>query len=265
MLKSLHHSGHVSSTSPLVSCYAYCGGYRWHWRQTSIISPAHPVLLIHGIVSSSDTLVPLAEMISGWAPVFVPDLPGFGETSGIVSALTVSEMASSLAEWMRMAVPSPVHLFGDSFGCQVAVELALHFPHAVRSLTLLGPTFDPTGRDLRSQAARLLADLYREPIELWVDQVVGFAKVGLKVAAGTLRALMQDRIESKLPGIITPTLVLRGDEDPIAPVQWVRRAATLVANGKSVSLPAGAHYVHFTHPGLVASAVRKFTFPLRNR
>jgi 2-hydroxy-6-oxonona-2,4-dienedioate hydrolase len=265
MLKSLHHAGQVCSDSPLVSCYAYCGGYRWHWRQTYSACTTQPVVLIHGILSSSQTLVPLAEMISGWAPVFLPDLPGFGETTGIVNALTVSEMASALAEWMRLAVPAPAHFLGDSFGCQVAVEFALRFPQSVRSLTLLGPTLDPSARDFRSQASRLLSDLHKEPMELWVDQVVGCAKVGLKVAAGTMRGIIQDKIETKLPRVKVPTLVIRGNDDPIAPLPWARHAANLVPKGTLLSLPAGAHYVHFTHPGLVASAVRKFTFPIRSQ
>ncbi len=253
------------SQSPLVSYYAYAGGYRWHWRQTHDSFPGQPVVLVHGLLTSHFTLLPLAETIAGWAPVLVPDLPGFGLSEGASRALSVPELAAALAEWMRMAGASPAHVLGSSFGCQIAAELAAHFPQRVRSLTLVGPTLDPEARDFRSQAVRLLADLPREPVRLWLDHARGYARSGMRRVVGTFRAMLHDRIESNLPGVRAPSLVLRGASDRIAPEAWTRHAAQLLANGAlAYSLAGGAHGVHFSHPALVACALRKFTFPFRN-
>lgn len=241
----------------LVSCYAYCGGYRWHWRQSNDSFPGQPVVLIHGLVVTSLTLLPLAETIAGWAPVLLPDLPGFGHTEGPPGPVSIPDLAAAVAEWMQVAGASPAHIVGNSFGSQVAAELAMRFPHRVRSLTLVGPTIDPTARDFRTQASRLLADLPQEPLSLWTEPF------GIRSAFRTLRNLLLDRIETKLPLIKAPSLILRGMSDPIAPESWIEHAASLLADARAHSLSSGAHCVHFSHPGLVASAVRQFTFPFR--
>jgi pimeloyl-ACP methyl ester carboxylesterase len=200
--------------------------------------------------------------------VLVPDLPGFGLSLGRSRVLDVRELASALAEWMRLARAAPAHLVGNSFGSQIAAELAARFPQQVRSLTLVGPTVDPEARGLYRQAGRLFAELRLEPIELgglWAGRASRYARgSGLRQAAGTLRALLRDRIETKLPHVKVPTLILRGSQDPIAPEPWTRRAARLIPGARSVSLACGGHCVHFSHPALVARALRKFTFPLRN-
>jgi len=258
--------GFYAPESQLVSCFAYCGGYRWHWKQTHDSFPGQPVVLVHGLVITSLTLVPLAEAITGWAPVLVPDLPGFGLSTGASKVLGVSELAAALAEWMRVAGASPAHVVGNSFGSQIAVELAARFPRSVRSLTLVGPTLDPAARGFRDRAARLFSDLPQEPFRLWKEHARDSLRgTGWLRAVATLREMLRDPVESKFPQIAVPALVLRGGSDPIAPESWTDRAARLLPDARAFSLRAGAHCVHYSHPALVACALRRFTFPLRHR
>lgn len=246
--------------SPLVSCYGYSGGYRWHWRQTYDSFPAQPVVVVHGAFLCGLSLAPLAERIASWAPVLVPDLPGYGLSTGTARMLSVQELAAALSEWMKLAGAGHAHLLGVSFGCQIAAELAARFPHKVRSLTLLGPPIDPAAYNFQLQLTRLVADIPREPVALWAKHI----RLALGHGIGAVRVMLGDRIESKLPHIGVPALVLRGRADPIAPEPWIRRVAALLPEACSLTLPAGAHGVHFTHPALVASAMRKFTLALGN-
>lgn len=246
-----------------MSCYAYGGGHHWHWKQSRDSYPGQPVVLVHGLLVTSAALAPLAEAIAGWTPVLAPDLPGFG-LSGLnrlgVAFPGVEALAAALVEWMGLVGVTRAHLVGSSFGTQVAVELAARYPRRVLSLTLIGPTLDPSARGVREQAARLFASLAREPLRLWT----GHARGPLYRRLGAFRELLRDRIETKLPEIKAPALVLRGRCDPIAPEPWTRHAAGLLPGARAASLPEGAHCVHFTHPELVASAIRRFTFPFRH-
>ncbi len=250
---------------PLVSCYAYCGGYRWHWWQTHDSFPGQPVALVHCPLMPSPSLLPLAEAISRWAPVFLPDLPGYGLSSGADRSLSIAEFAAALAEWLPMAGASPAHLVGVSFGSQIAADLAQHFPRRLRSLTLVGPTIDPSARHLRTQLARWATDISEEPRWLWLEYLRSHSPERLRHTLGAIRAVAKDRIETKLPDVTVPTLVLRGATDPLAPEEWTNRAAQLAPEGAAQTLPLGAHGVYSTHPGIVSKAIRKFTFPLRNR
>jgi pimeloyl-ACP methyl ester carboxylesterase len=73
----------------------------------------------------------------------VIDLPGFGLSGDPGRVLDVTEHADHLADWLEMAGLPPVVVLGNSFGCQVAVELAVRHPHRIAGLVLVGPTVDP--------------------------------------------------------------------------------------------------------------------------
>ena len=74
-------------------------------------------------------------------PVHLPDLPGSGLSAEPGWNLGVVEHADYLVGWLEQ-----VMLLGNSFGCQVAVDLAVRYPERVRSLVLASPTTDPTAR-----------------------------------------------------------------------------------------------------------------------
>jgi pimeloyl-ACP methyl ester carboxylesterase len=58
-------------------------------------------------------------------------------------------------------------MLGNSFGCQVAVELAVGHPDRVAGLALVGPTMDPSARTAPRQILRWLWDTAREdPLQL---------------------------------------------------------------------------------------------------
>ena len=254
--QSKHRRSPGGASTPLIDCYTYAAGYRWYWRQRHDHFPGQPVVLIHGLLVRGGHLIPLAEEISAWAPVFIPDLPGFGLSTGADQALSVPELAVALAEWMTVAGIASAHILGISFGSQVAVELALRFPRRVRSLALVGPTIDPAAHSLTSQAGRVLSDLPLEPIRLWIDDLSGAVRCGLRLLTGNIRMLLGDRIETKLPRVKAPALIIRGAQDPIAPESWTRLAVKLLPNARHLTIPDAAHYVHFSHPAQVSAAVR---------
>lgn len=105
-----------------------------------------PVVTVHGMVVSGRYMVPTAELLAPRHPVYVPDLPGFGKSEGPDRIPEVPGLADLLAKWMEAAGVERAALLGNSFGCQVAAELAARHPEIVEGLVLQGPTTDPRGR-----------------------------------------------------------------------------------------------------------------------
>jgi pimeloyl-ACP methyl ester carboxylesterase len=91
-------------------------------------------------------LMPLAAELAGHHPVHVVDLPGFGLSGDPGRVLGVAEHADHLAAWLEAGGLPPVAVLGNSFGCQVAVELAVRHPDRVAGLVLVGPTMDSSAR-----------------------------------------------------------------------------------------------------------------------
>ena len=86
------------------------------------------------------------------------------------------------------------HAVGNSFGCQVAAELAVRHPSLVATLTLMGPTVDPAAPHLWQQALRLFRDMPHEPFRLWCNHLVDDFRAGPRFAAAAIRTMLDDKV-----------------------------------------------------------------------
>lgn len=125
-----------------------------------------PIVMVHGLGVSSRYLQPTALLLARELHVHAVDLPGFGLSSKPDLALDVSQLAEALADWLTPERIEPAVVVANSFGCQVAAELAVRWPERVRGLILLAPTVDPQARSARRHAARWLVTMPFEPPSL---------------------------------------------------------------------------------------------------
>jgi len=213
-----------------------------------------PVVLVHGLAVSGAYLVPLAHELADGFRVLVPDLPGYGRSPKPASALGPEELADAVAGLLDGAT----HVVGNSFGCEVAVQLAVLRPELVDRLVLIGPTTDPAARTPWDQIARFLVDAPREPLLQWWNVVRDTAVAGAPRVVRTFGHSLRHRMEDVLPLVQAPTLVLRGERDPIAPQRWAEEAARLLPEGEVAIVPLAAHVPHYSHPAETAAVVRRF-------
>jgi pimeloyl-ACP methyl ester carboxylesterase len=233
------------------------GGLRLHVRQRVTSAGALPCVLLHGLAVSHRYLMPTARCLDPH-PVYVPDLAGFGLSEKPATVLGVGDHADLVAAWLDTLGAIPVAVLGNSFGCQVAVELALRRPDLVAALILAGPTTDPAAATSRGQIGRLLRDL---PHEDWRQTPIIAADIrdaGPRRIATTLRHAVNDHIETKLPALRVPTLLIRGRHDRIAPQAWLERAAALIPDAQTLTVDKAAHNAVTTAGPAIAGAVRDF-------
>ncbi len=99
-----------------------------------------PAVMIHGLGGSSLNWRDLAPLLSDRLDMWVPDLPGFGWSppprDGNMTPLGHARAVVDLIDHMGRG---PVHLFGNSLGGAVALQIAARRPDLVLSLTLLAP------------------------------------------------------------------------------------------------------------------------------
>jgi pimeloyl-ACP methyl ester carboxylesterase len=150
------------------------------------------------------------------------------------------------------------HWIGNSFGCQILAELALRHPDRVNRLVLQGPTVDPQARTVRQQLMGLMRNSRRESPGLGWITLTDYRKAGLRRAWATVRLALEDRIEDKLPGIVAPTLVVRGEHDPIVPQPWAEQVTRLLPKGELRVLAGLGHTVNYTAPREFVAALRPF-------
>lgn len=217
-----------------------------------------PLVLVHGLVVSSKVMEPLMGRLGGEFRVLAPDLPGYGESTGNAPPISVPEIADTLAVWLRGMGLQRVLLFGLSFGCTVAAQLAARHPALVQRLVLQGPGPDPRGRSLPVAVWRDFANARREPRSSFGIAKVDYAKAGLGAAAALVRMALHTRIEQTLPLVSAPTLVLCGSRDLVSPVPWADYLAGLLPQGQLLVLEGAAHVLPYGAPDLLAEAMLPF-------
>jgi pimeloyl-ACP methyl ester carboxylesterase len=217
-----------------------------------------PVVLVHGYGVANRYWRPLAERLAHRFPVYLPDLPGHGRTRHRGAPLDVPGLAGALGGWMDAVGLDRAVLVGNSLGCQVAVELAAGDAGRVAALVLAGPTVDPRARSAGRQFLRLLLSGPVEHPAILPIIFGDYRRTGLARLRAELRHMLRHRIETLLPSVAAPTLVIRGMLDRVAPRRWAAEAAALLQRGSLVEIPFAGHAAHYTRPDRVAAHVIGF-------
>ena len=234
------------------------------WFGGNVADGRPPFVLVHGLALSSRYMIPLGRRLAAMGyDVLAPDLPGFGRTPRPArarwpAAPNVREQADQLLMWMDACGIRRAVLFGDSVGSQVVVDLAARFPDRVDRLVLKGPTPDPRNRNPVKQYARVLANMPFEAPSLNPLYQVELASAGLPRMVRQLRRTVDDPIETKLPDVRAPALVLRGRYDRTLSQSWAEEFTRLLPNGRLVIIDGAAHNVHYTAAAVTARLIGDF-------
>jgi len=221
-------------------------------------SGALPLVLVHGIGVASQFMVPAAEVLAPYHRIYAPDLPAFGKSSKPAHVLSVAELTDALAGWTRTIGLASAAFLGNSFGCQIVVELALRYPQLVERAVLQGPTMDLQARTAWRQVARLLRNSRHEPVSHGLISAREYPRCGLRRLMKTFRYALDDRIEEKLPHVRVPVLVVRGSKDPIVPQRWAEEATRLLPMGRLAVILNAPHTVVYDAPLELARVVKPF-------
>lgn len=132
------------------------GGVRMHVRVTEGPSGAPTAVYVHGLGGSATNWTDLAAQLSTRVPGIAVDLPGFGRTEPPAGFdYSIPAHADAVARFIRGLVDEhgtgPVHLFGNSMGGAIAMNVAADHPDLVRTLTLVSPAVP----DLRPLVSRM--------------------------------------------------------------------------------------------------------------
>jgi pimeloyl-ACP methyl ester carboxylesterase len=92
------------------------------------------LLLIHGNMASSATMITLIEALKDDYRVIAPDMRGFGDSSFNKNFTTLKELAFDMFLFCKALNVKKAHVVGWSTGFGVAMELALLAPEMVQSL-----------------------------------------------------------------------------------------------------------------------------------
>ena len=242
-----------------------------------------PLLLLHGIGSARADWATLLPHLTPDFDVLAVDLPGHGQSPPVPGRPTVGALADAVEADLDARGLSSVHVYGNSLGGRIALELARR--GRARSVVAVAPSgtsvlperlYQLTGmaaarltaRALapvmpalsRSRVARslLLTGLRAQPWRTTPPELMAIDE-GFGGSPDFWRqlfwALLVD-VPLGVRSIRCPVTLGQGLWDPVAPMQTPRFAAVIPGSTFSL-LPWSGHAPHSDQPALLARLVRE--------
>jgi pimeloyl-ACP methyl ester carboxylesterase len=229
-----------------------------------------PILLLHG-GGGPLTVTGFADLLAAEraARVITPTHPGFGGTPRPDSLATVPALAALYTELLAELSLHDVTVIGNSIGGWIAAEMALLDTSRISSFVLVDAVgIEVPGHpivDFFSLTPRQVAEFsYHDPDRFGIDPSK-LSPEALKVMAGNRATLavyggaMNDAgLAERLAGVTTPTLVLWGDSDRIADVDYGRAFAHAIPGARFQLLRDTGHLPQIETPGALLDAVWAF-------
>ena len=219
-----------------------------------------PLVMVHGALVSRRYLMPVAELMAKQLTVYVPDLPGHGNSTKPPHALAVTAQADALHAWMLERGFSQVNLLGHSYGCEIVAELTAKYPEMIHKLVLASPASDPNVKTLVENFFRLTMDGFLENPKMPLVLLRDLWDMGIIRAFETAHEMMAYKLRSVLPIIKTPTLVIRGENDLLVSQKWVDEICTTLAHAKVEVVPNGPHNINFSTPEKLAPLLIEYLY-----
>lgn len=197
-----------------------------------------PIVLLHGLGSSSADWVFQLPALAAAHRVVAPDLRAHGRSSRPRGRLTVEAMAADVAALLDALAMPPAHVVGLSLGGCVGLTLALDHAARVRSLTVVNAFARPVpagwrgtlrfllrlgllaGAPMPVVAAHVARGLFprAEQQALYRLAVASLAGNSRRTYFAAIRAVVGFDVRHRLAAVRCPTLVVAGDRDATVPL-----------------------------------------------
>ena len=246
-----------------------------------------PILLLHGFDSSVLEFRRLLPLLGSKWETWAVDLWGFGFTERVRNlSFSKEAIKTHLHYFWKQEICQPVTLLGASMGGAAALDFAITYPEAVRTLVLLDSAglanppllgklmFPPLDRwatdflrnpkvrqgishsayynkSLASQDAYLCAALHLTSAN-WSEALIAFTKSG---GYGSFL--------SQLKQIKQPTLIIWGENDRILGTKAAYKFQQAIVNSELKWIKECGHVPHLEQPQITSQIIEKWLSSLR--
>jgi pimeloyl-ACP methyl ester carboxylesterase len=253
---------------------------------------AEPLLLIHGVASSSLTWLPLFEHLTAKYRVIAPDLLGHGQSDKPRTDYSLGAFAVFLRDFLDALDVGAATLVGHSLGGGVAMQLVYQHREYCRRLVLvnsggLGTDVSMPLRLLSTPGAELLLPLVAsKPAVLLGNGVLSLVTrkmespkvqerwrkwaaladpLGRQAFLRTLRSVVDLRGQTvcavgRLPGLVgdVPTMIVAGAQDAVIPPVHAQEAHECLPGSRLEIIEDAGHHPMLDCPEKLAGLIDDF-------
>ena len=254
-----------------------------------------PILALHGLASSAHWYDIVAPLLRDRYRIITPDQRGHGQTTQASDGYGWHSVASDAVGLLDALGIEKAIVFGHSWGGNVAVGLAAHYPERVAALVMIdGGFFSPqmlpgatweafsqrlAPRDVSGTRAEFLARMSAQLAICWnaeierIVQTMVYERDGQiydilrpENQAQVIRAMWDDPASELWPKIQCPALIVPAGPSPERAntdfartrKRMVELAATGIPNSRVHWIPDTIHDIGYHKPDELASVIAEF-------
>jgi len=191
-----------------------------------------PVAYLPGASGRSTVWEPIANVLAHRREAFLFAYPGLGDAPAHEAIGSLPD----LVRWVASELPARCDVVALSMGSTVALRLALEYPERIRRLVLVAPCGG-------LNAARFGALDWRE------------AFISARPFAPRWLVTDNSDLSEHLKRINAPTLLVLGEDDPIAPPAIGEFLLEQLPNAKLEVISDASHELEDEHPAFIASLI----------
>lgn len=246
--------------------------------------------MLHGYRGDHHGLEPFAYALPDW-DVYIPDLPGFGESTDLNVDHSIENLALWFQEFRNLIDPqNDAFILGHSFGTIVS-SYAFSHGMSAKHLVLINPVpqpalegsdkfmttvtnayftfsgwvFEPLGSWLLKHPLMVqimssgLAKAKDKEVRKWIhgQHHEYFSKFdSRKKLLQSYRVSISNDVAKQAPNISTPTLIIAGELDVIGPIPMQERLANLFPEARLIVLKDVGHLAHYEAFEEVGAAIQ---------
>lgn len=243
------------------------------------------MVLLHGFTGDRNNWNRMAKYLTGKYHVYIPDLPGHGDSSsGLELDYSMPEQSSVMKAFVDELGLEKYHIAGNSMGGGLAIQWATFRPQQVLSLALIDSAglYEHNGQVMQDMMAGKVDLMVQKPGDM--NKVIDLAMADKPFLPKELLAVMEQRqiarypVYKKIidglmktqksmgPGMFSialksfrmPVLILWGAEDKIFEVQVTKELERNIKNHKTVIMPGIGHVPIFEAPKDSAEIYKRF-------
>jgi pimeloyl-ACP methyl ester carboxylesterase len=238
-----------------------------------------PVVCVHGLGGSSNTWSAMQPSLDAQRLIRI-DLPGSGRSKLPQEELSLALLVQCLQTICQRLDIARAQWLGHSMGTIVLQHLAVAAPSLVKCMVLFGPLAEPpeaARESIRNRAEKirsggiqglqeitdsLLTTAVSEHTKRNNPSAYAYVRESLMRQsplgyAATCEVLSQAR-SADLESIVSPVLLVTGEEDKVSPPEAVHTLARRITAAKSVVLTRCGHWTPIEKPHECAREARAF-------
>lgn len=233
-----------------------------------IIGKGKPFLILHGWGSRYDRWQKVGELLSKKdLKVIIPDLPGFGESQGLIIPWGLDDYVEWVFEFSNLLpeLKNGFYLLGNSFGGSVAAKFSIKYTQKVEKLFLVAAacirktTFKKIFLEKISKIIKIFYFLpfYNLAKKAFYKLVIGssdYLRVN-GVMKETYLKVISDDLSEKLPFLRVPTVIIWGDKDESTPLYQAKIVNRKIQDSKLIIITGGDHYLQQKMPEVLVRKI----------